>query len=256
MSRPFLSVVIPAYNEASNFTSGKLDEAYQYLKEQPYSFEMVLADDGSTDNTLELLKQFSQGKPEVSVYQNPHHGKGPTVTVGMLKAEGQNRLYTDFDQSTPISEVEKLLPFRTKGYDVIIGSREVKGSQRLDEPWYRHLMGRGFNFLVWLLTVRGIHDTQCGFKLFSREATEKLFPRLTVSVRNHPIKHPFTGAFDVELLFMANLIGFNIAEVPVIWHHIETKRVSPVKDSLRMFWEVVRIRWAHLRGVYREATAR
>jgi dolichyl-phosphate beta-glucosyltransferase len=160
--------------------------------------------------------------------------------AGMMHAIGKNRLYTDFDQSTPISEVEKLLPFREKNYDVVIGSREVKGSRREDEPIHRHLMGKVFNLVVKLFTVRGIQDTQCGFKMFSAKATNELFPKLKVT--NTPKKDAFTGAFDVELLFIAQKNSYRVAEVPVHWHHEETERVNPIKDAVRMFMEVVKIR--------------
>lgn len=239
-----LSVVIPAYNEEENFGKGMLDEVYAFLTAQQYTFEMILVNDGSTDATLDLLDDFASGKAHVKVIDNPHMGKSNTVATGMLAATGEHRLFTDFDQSTPIGEVEKLLPFRLKDYDVVIGSREVAGSKRDHEPWYRHLMGKGFNLVVQLFAVRGIHDTQCGFKLFSAAAANDLFPRLRVTSR--PSKDAFTGAFDVELLFLARKFDYRIAEVPVHWKHMETKRVSPVKDSIRMFGEVVRIRLTNI----------
>lgn len=251
MKTKYLSVIIPAYNEARNSGPEKLSQVYNYLKDNYLDdFELILVDDGSTDKTLNLLKNFAQGKKEIIVLNQPHLGKGPTVMAGMLKARGENRLFTDFDQSTPINEIEKLLPFRQKNYDVVIGSREVKGSRRDDEPWYRHLMGRGFNIIVQILTVRGIFDTQCGFKLFSAQAADDLFPRLKVCIREKTISHPFTGAFDVELLFLAHKLDYNIAEVPVLWKHVETPRVNPIYDSIRMFLEVLRIRLTDLSGSY------
>jgi len=250
MNKPYLSVILPAYNEEANFKRGRLKQAYDYLKSQDYFFEMVLVDDGSTDKTLELLSDFAESRPEIRVIAGNHGGKGPAVLRGMLAATGENRLFADFDQSTPISEVEKLLPFRKKGYDVIIGSREVKGSKREKEPRYRHLMGRVFNLVVQIFAVRGVNDTQCGFKLFSQAATETLFPKLKVTA--NPKKDAFTGAFDVELLFLAQKYEFLVAEVPVFWKHYKTKRVSPIKDSLRMFLEVVRIRFANINGVYND----
>lgn len=245
---PYLSVVIPSYNESANIDHANLEHVYSYLKDQTYSFEIILADDGSTDNTLSYLEKFALKKPEVIVLPFPHQGKGPTVTKGMLEAKGKNRLYTDFDQSTPIEEVEKLLPFRNRRYSVIIGSREVKGSARENEPWHRHLMGKGFNYIVKIFTIRGIQDTQCGFKLFSKKATESLFPKLKVT--NQAFSDAFTGAFDVELLYLAQKYHFKIAEVPILWRHIESPRVHPIKDSYRMLFQVVRIRLADLLGRY------
>lgn len=239
-----LSVVIPAYNEVENFKKNRLQAAYQFLLKQSFPFEMLLVNDGSKDTTTSLLQEFAEGKPEVKVLDEPHRGKAGTVRAGMLAARGKYRLFTDFDQSTPIQELVKLLPFFDRGYDVVIGSREVEGSAREKEPWYRHVMGKGFNFLVQLLTVRGIHDTQCGFKMLSAQATEDLFPKLKATMDAK--KDAFTGAFDVELLFLAKRHKYRIAEVPVQWHHEKTKRVSPIKDSIRMFWQLVLIRWTYL----------
>lgn len=187
-------------------------------------------------------------KKEVRVLGEPHRGKAGTVQAGMLAAQGKYRLFTDFDQSTPIAEVERMLPIFERGYDIVIGSREIEGAIRDKEPWYRHLMGKGFNLMVQVLAVRGIHDTQCGFKIFSAKATEALFPLLIAT--NKPKKDAFTGAFDVELLFLARKKGFLVSEVPVKWKHVKTERVSPVKDSLRMFWQLLLIRWVYLSGRY------
>ncbi len=252
MAHPYLSVIIPAYNEAKNFQRGALDEVLAYLQKQSFAWEVILSDDGSTDNTVELLEKFAKRHAGVRVLQNPHQGKGPTVTAGMLAATGKYRLFTDFDQSTPLSEFEKFEPFFDDGYDVVIGSREIQGARRKDEPIHRHIMGKGFNMLVQFVAVPGIHDTQCGFKLFSAEATEKLFPRLRVYGAKKR-QDAFTGAFDVELLLLARHFKYRIAEVPVEWNHHETDRVSPLKDSIRMLVDVLRIRWTALRGLYSHA---
>ena len=237
---PFLSIVVPAFNESRNVQSRHIEKMLDYLDRQSFGYEVLLVNDGSTDATLELLNTLAKNYKHVRVLNNPHQGKALTVKAGMLEAVGENRLYTDFDQSTPISEVEKLLPFLKKEYDVVIGSREIEGSIREQEPWYRHLMGKVFNIVVQLVTVRGIHDTQCGFKLFTKKATLELFPKLKITTA--PQMDAFTGAFDVELLFLAKKHGLNIAEVPVHWQHEESERVNPVKDSLRMFIEVIKIR--------------
>lgn len=244
-----LSVVVPSYNEAKNFGRGVLDEIAGYLEKQEYDWELILTDDGSQDGTVDLLKKFAKGNKRIKVVENPHRGKGPTVAAGMLAATGDYRIFTDFDQSTPISEVEKFIPFIERGYQVVIGSRAVQGARRQDEPLHRHLMGKGFNLLVQLIAVPGIYDTQCGFKLFSSLAAEELFPKLKV-YENKVRQDAFTGAFDVELLLMARRFGYDIAEVPVIWHHHETDRVSPLKDSLRMLGDIVKIRWNDIRRRY------
>lgn len=250
MLKPHLSVIVPAYNEEKNFKAGKLAELYSYLQKQKYTFEILLVDDGSADTTLQLCRDFARGKAEVRVLGESHKGKAPTVTAGMMAALGELRLYTDFDQSTPISEVEKLLPFINNGYDIVIGSREIKGAKRDREPWYRHLMGRVFNLAVQTLTIRGIQDTQCGFKLFTDKATVTLFPKLKIYGGGRTRKDAFTGAFDVELLYLAQKLGFKIAEVPVHWKHFKTERVSPIKDSVRMFMDIVKIRFADLTRQY------
>jgi dolichyl-phosphate beta-glucosyltransferase len=251
---PFLSVIIPSYNEEKNFGRGVLPPLIQYLTRQSYDWEIIFSDDGSKDRTVELLKEFIRSVPaqvrsQCRVLENTHAGKGPTVQAGMLAARGQWRLFTDFDQSTPISEVEKLLAF-TSTHPIVIGSREGKGSKRLSEPLHRHLMGRGFNFMVQVLAVPGILDTQCGFKLFSAEATKKLFSHLFVYGKQNALKDAFTGAFDVEALYLARKYGFAIKEVPIEWAHNETDRVSAVKDSIRMFRDIVRVRIADIQGRY------
>ncbi len=248
--QPFLSVIIPSYNELANIERGVLNEVLSYLEKQLYKWELILTDDGSDDGTLQALTEFASKHKNIRVIVNVHAGKAPTVTAGMLAATGKWRLFTDFDQSTPLSEVEKLLEQAEKGYDVLIGSREMVGAQRDKEPFYRRLMGRGFNILVQVFAVPGILDTQCGFKLFSAEAAKKLFTKLVVYGSQTERTDPFTGAFDVELLFLAIRHKFSIREVPILWKHAATNRVSPIVDSLRMFRDIMLIRWAAIRGVY------
>lgn len=254
MNNPYLSVIIPSYNEKQNLKRGVLEDVVEYLKKQEYTWEIVLSDDGSDDGTVEELYAFAKKHKNVRVLANAHKGKGPTVYAGMLGAEGDVRLFTDFDQATPIAEVEKLLPFVHNGYDVVIGSREVEGSKREREPFHRHMMGKGFNLFVQIFTVRGIHDTQCGFKLFTRKATEMLFPMLWIYRPNKERTDAFTGAFDVELLYLAKKVGFRIAEVPVSWQYVKTKRVDPIKDSSRMLIDLMKIRAADIVGKYRQKT--
>ena len=244
-----LSIVIPAYNELDNLNKGVLDSADDYLKTKKYDWEVIVIDDGSTDGTTEKLSSWIKSHPGWNLIKNPHQGKAVTVKTGIIKTKGDYILFTDFDQATPLSEVEKLIPFIKKGYQVAIGSREVKGSQRLDEPRYRHLMGKVFNFAVQIIAIGGIHDTQCGFKLFTSQAAKELFTSLIV-YGNGVEKQAFTGAFDVELLYIAQKRGYRIAEVPVSWRHIKTNRVNPIRDSVRMFLDLVKIRLAALSGNY------
>jgi glycosyltransferase involved in cell wall biosynthesis len=246
-----LSVVIPAYNEADNFRAGKLESVAAYLQKNRLNWEVIVVDDGSTDGSNSQIKAWVSKQPAWRFIQNRHQGKAATVMTGMEAATHNNILFTDFDQATPIVEVEKLLPFIDKGYGIIIGSREVRGALRLKEPKYRHLMGRVFNWVVQIFAIQGIHDTQCGFKIFSKPAAADLFRRLRV-YKPRPEKHAFTGAFDVELLFLAGKFGVKVAEVPVHWYHAPTTRVNPIRDSLRMFIDVIKIRWADLTGQYRQ----
>ena|SRR3989344_4294989 len=245
-----LSVVIPAYNETNNFNRGVLDQVHQYLSARKYASEVIIVDDGSNDDTVKLVAGYIRDKPTWRLIANPHQGKAQTVATGIAAAQYAAVLFTDFDQATPIAEVEKLLPFLKRGYDVVIGSREIEGSRREGEPWYRHLMGRGFNFFVSLFAFGNIHDTQCGFKLFKTGVAQKLFSQLVV-YGAHRETRAFTGAFDVEVLYLAHKRRYKIAEVPVFWTHVTTPRVSPLRDSVRMFLDLIRIRLTDLMGRYK-----
>ena len=247
--KPYLSVIIPSYNEMKNIERNVLDEVFLYLKKQDYSWEVLLSDDGSTDGTTEELKKIATKDKRIKVIKNIHAGKGPTVQSGMLKSLGEWVLFTDFDQSTPISEIEKLFEYKDN-HQVIIGSREISGAQRDKEPLHRHIMGKGFNFLVQTLAIPGIHDTQCGFKLFQSKANKDIFSNLVVYGRTEERHDAFTGAFDVEALYLANKKGYKVKEVPIIWHHNETDRVSPLKDSVRMLRDIIKVRITDLLGRY------
>jgi glycosyltransferase involved in cell wall biosynthesis len=244
-----LSIVIPAFNEMVNFKAGKLKQIVEYLTIKKLPWEVVVVDDGSTDGSNLAIKAWVERQNRWRFIQNRHQGKAMTVKTGIEAARNPQVLLSDFDQATPISEVEKLLPFVDKGYQIVIGSREVKGALREQEPWHRHLMGKVFNALVQLVAFRGVHDTQCGFKIFDTQIAREIFSRLVV-YRPRPEKHAFTGAFDVELLFLAAKKGVKIAEVPVHWYHAPTTRVNPIRDSARMFVDVLKIRWADLNGRY------
>jgi len=245
----YLSVVLPSYNEKKNIQRGALEDAYNFLKDYQKSWELILSDDASTDGTLEELKKFARKDKRIKVLENPHRGKGPTVTAGMLAAKGEWRLFSDFDQSTPLREVIKLLKY-TNTNEVIIGSREIEGAKREKEPFYRHIMGRGFNLLVQIFALPGVLDSQCGFKLLSAKASEDLFRNLYIYSGENEISSAFTGAFDVELLFLAKKYGYKFKEVAIKWKHYQTDRVSPVKDSILMLIDILKIRWADLTKKY------
>ena len=231
---PFLSVVIPAYNEETRILD-TLEQVTGYLGGQDYSWEVVVADDGSSDATAAAVAD-AYG-PAVRLLRLPHRGKGWAVRQGMLAAGGQRRLLCDADLSVPIEFVERLMPPGGPDVDVAVGSREAPGGVRYGEPARRHLMGRIFNGLARRLSGLGLNDTQCGFKLFRAAAAEQLFARQTID----------GFAFDVEALFLARRAGYTIAEVGVEWRYGEASKVRPLRDSAQMLADLLRIRWRHLR---------
>lgn len=250
----FLSVVIPSYNEEVNFRAGCLDGFLEFLEGQKYSYEVIFSDDGSNDRTVELLAEFVKEKQpklrrgKLVLLKNPHSGKTGAVRSGMNAGRGEWRLFTDFDQSTKISEVEKLLKYKDEGYAIIFGSRKME-PKAVKAKWYRKFVGDTFNLIVRALTGLKIKDTQCGFKLFSAEAAG-LFNELYVYGPRSKEKGAFTGAFDVEIFMLAKAKGWRVKEVPVKWKHHATDRVNIVKDSARMFVDTIKIRWAARSGKY------
>ncbi len=234
MPQPFLSVVIPAFNEEPRI-SNTLSQVVEYLTAQDYGWEVVVADDGSQDQTAQLVDQVTVDHPNVRVLRLQHRGKGWAVKNGMLAAQGEYRLLCDADLSVPIAQVERLLPPLGPGSDVVLGSREAPGAARFGEPARRHLMGRAFNLLVSRLAVPGLSDTQCGFKCFRGEAAENLFQRQTMN----------GFAFDVELLYLARKHGLSFVEVGVDWYYRPQSKVRPMRDSLAMTLDLLKIRWRH-----------
>lgn len=249
MPKVYLSVIIPAYNEEINFRKGLLDEVPKYLEKQNYNWEIIIVDDGSEDQTYNLCQDFAKKYKNIKLIKNPHQGKAETVKTGVKEANGDLILFSDFDQATPISEVERLLPF-FPDYDIVIGSRQVAGAKREKEPFYRHIMGIGFNLVVQFIAVRGIQDTQAGFKCFKSSVAKDLFSHLQVYKIGTRVTGALVTAFDVELLFIAKKKRYKIKEVPIIWHHVKTSRVNPIKDSLRMLRDVIHIRLNDFKGVY------
>jgi glycosyltransferase involved in cell wall biosynthesis len=248
--------VIPAYEEANRLRS-TLDRVEKFLREPPRApMEVVLVDDGSRDATLSIMREFAGSRPDVQVVANAHRGKAFAVRSGMLAARGAVVYFSDADLSTPLAETARLLRALERGASVAIGSREGTGARRQEEPFYRHLMGRGFNFLVQFLLVPGVRDTQCGFKMFSRQAARAIFSRLKRYGPDAPvIQGPMVTAFDVEVLFLARKLGFKIAEVPVFWKHEVGSKVRPVVDSLRMARDIALVRWNEARGAYARGPA-
>lgn len=237
----YLSVVIPCYNEEPNIRLGALDKVANYLEKQSYSWEVLVIDDGSTDQSAGLIQEFSSANRGFHLVKRKHQGKASTVVSGMLMATGTYVLFTDLDQATPLHQIEKLLPWMQKDFDIVIGSRN---SRRLGAPFLRRIMGPGFMFIRNLiLGLGGIMDTQCGFKLFRGKIVKVVFEKLTLYKQQRNVSGSrVTAGFDVELLFIANKLGYKIKEVPVEWHYVDTRRVSPLIDSMDALIDIVKIR--------------
>jgi glycosyltransferase involved in cell wall biosynthesis len=241
MIQPFLSVVIPAYNEETNIRLGAFDKVARYLSSQKYAWEVIVVDDGSSDRTASLTEEFIEHNDYFSIVKNPHQGKAATVMTGMMKASGEIVLFSDLDQATPLKEVEKILPWFNNGFDVVIGSRKGK---REGAPIIRRLMARGFMLLrTVVLGLKGISDTQCGFKAFRKEVAQNIFQHLSLYGKQKTVTGSMvTAGFDIEVLFLAKVLGYKIKEIPVEWHYVETRRVNPIKDSWEGFLDILRIR--------------
>ncbi len=239
MEHLFLSIIIPAYNEERRLPK-TLPRIVAFLGAQDYPGEVIVVDDGSVDNTTGVVAEMAAQLPLITLIRNEHRGKGYAVKTGMLAARGDYLFLCDADLSMPIEEVARFLPPALDDCDIAIGSREIEGARRYDEPSHRHLMGRIYNFLVRFLAVRGFQDTQAGFKCFRREVAHDLFPYQTMD----------GFGFDVEILFVAQTRGYRIVEVPIDWYYMTNSRVSPVGDSLRMFREIMQVRINHWCGKY------
>jgi dolichyl-phosphate beta-glucosyltransferase len=228
-----LSIVIPAYNEAARL-GPTLERILAYLAGRPLTAEILVVDDGSTDGTVAVAAAFAD-RGVVVRRQDQNRGKGAAVRSGVLASRGAEVLLVDADLSTPIEDVERLRPYLAKAA-VVLGSRSVPGANvTLHQPFYRELMGRTFNLLIRMLGVRGFHDTQCGFKLLDGPVARSLFADLLVE----------RFAYDVELVWLAQRRGYQVAEVGVTWANSPRSSVDPLRDSARMIWDVAILRWRH-----------
>lgn len=246
---PDLSIVVPAYNEAARLPA-TLQAIMSYVESSPRCIEVVVVNDGSDDDTLTIAQGFRRPANGYRVIDAPHRGKAAAVRDGVLNATGKVILFTDADLSTPIEFAEDLLRAIDLGADVAIGSREGAGARREDEPWYRHVMGRAFNRLVQALAVRGIEDTQCGFKAFRAAAAHDIFRRARLYADGAIVRGPRVTGFDVEILHLAMRHGYRVVETPVYWKHVGGSKVNPLRDSIRMFADVLRVRYHAFRGHY------
>ncbi len=217
-----------------------LQRVVAFVESQSDPIEVVVVDDGSEDRTAAIVEEFAQQHDFIRLIRNPHGGKGAAIKAGVSQGRGQYLVLSDTDLSVPIEEIVKFLPPALNGYDVAIASREAPGAERIDEPYYRHLMGRVYNLLVRLAAVPGIQDTQCGFKAFRREVARQVFPLQTIE----------GWGFDVEVLFIARRLGYQIVEIPVRWYYGRESKVKPVKDTLCMVRDLLQVRRNARQGLY------
>jgi glycosyltransferase involved in cell wall biosynthesis len=240
-----ISIIIPAYNEGARI-GATLDKILAYLTQRGWGdAEIIVVNDGSYDNTVEIVRECAAKNPGVRLLENPgNRGKGYSVRSGMLHAEGETLLFSDADLSSPIEEASKLFAAIAAGSDIAIGSRWLQSElQTQKQPLYRQLLGRVFNLLLRIILGLKFKDTQCGFKAFTRRSAQVIFPRQQIE----------RWGFDPELLFLARKFGFRVTEVPVAWAHREGTRINPLRDGIRMFGEILKIRWNALRGKYATA---
>jgi dolichyl-phosphate beta-glucosyltransferase len=238
------SIILPAYNEEIRIAA-TLDKILSHVKERGWDAEVLVVNDGSTDNTRSVVRGYAANYPMLRLIDNPgNRGKGYSVRNGMLRARGDLLLFSDADLSSPIEEADKLFAAIEQGADIAIGSRWLKPElQAQRQPIGRQILGRIFNLALRIILGLNFKDTQCGFKVFSRRAAQAIFPLQQIE----------RWGFDPEVLYLAKRFGFNIQEVPVVWSHREGTRIDPWRDGLRMFAEVLRIRRNAIRGKYAAA---
>jgi len=239
------SLIIPAYNESARL-GATLERVLAYVHAQGWDAEVIVVNDGSRDNTAEIVKSFAAKDPILRLVENPgNRGKGYSVRNGMLNARGEIVLFSDADLSSPIEEASKLLAALDQGADIAIGSRWLRSeTQTQRQPLHRQLFGRIFNLLLRLTLGLKFKDTQCGFKAFKQSAARAIFPLQKIE----------RWGFDPEILFLARKFGFKVKEIPVVWGHSGGTRINPLVDGARMFQEMLRVRWYDLTGKY-NATA-
>jgi len=239
MKKPFLSIIIPAFNEAKRIPE-TLRKINAYLLQQDFPCEIIVVENGSSDGTYNIVNEMQAEICCLTVLHEDRRGKGWAVQQGMLQAKGDYLFICDADLSMPIEEVANFMPPAQLSAPIAIGSREAPGAVRYNEPEYRHLIGRIFNWLARLIVLPGLNDTQCGFKLFREDAAKDVFPKLTI----------FGWTFDVEALFIARKLGYKIVEVPIHWHHHPHSTVKVFRDSFRMGLDLIKIRINNLLGKY------
>ena len=245
-----LSIVIPAFQEELRLPR-TLAALHHFVAAGASDIEVLLVDDGSEDATVDIMNAWCAERPFARSFALLHAGKAHAVKTGVMAARRYRVIFMDADLAVPLDEVPKLLRQLDRGADVAVGSREARGSSRVGEPPLRRLRGRAFNLLVQSLLVKGVSDTQCGFKAFTRKAARQIFTRTLLHAAPGPgLKGPSVTAFDVEVLFLAEYLGLKVAEVPVQWTHVRDSKVRALADPLRMTGDVLRIRLNAMTGKY------
>lgn len=245
------SIVISAYNEETRITK-TLTQTLSFMNGFAPSFEIIVVDDGSKDRTANAVEDYAKDHPEIKLIRNVHKGKAGGIRTGMLASSGKMVLMMDADMATPLEELKRLaIWINNNDFDIAIASREGIGAARQNEPFYRHLMGRVFNTLVRTTLGLKFQDTQCGFKLFKGDVAKKIFSNLIIYGENLPeITKPFFGAFDVEVLYCAQQMGYKIKDVPVKWNYVPTSRLNALSNSTKMARDVLRIKILGVKGAY------
>lgn len=240
MNKPFLSIIIPAYDEARRIPLTLID-VDKRLSSAEYSYEILVVDDGSKDNTAEIVRRFMPLIKNLKLIQAEHKGKGAAVRRGVLESQGTIRLFTDADNSTSVDQFNAMLPFFKEGYGVVVGSRAISGAV-MDPPQsvWRRVMGKAGNLLIRLCAVSNIYDTQCGFKALTEEAAEKIFSRARID----------GWSFDVEMCALAAALHIKIKEVPVHWQNSAFSHLT-LFDYPRVLWDTFKIQWWVRQGDYR-----
>ncbi len=239
MTSPFLSIVIPAHNEERRLPH-TLEQIFSFLAQQPYSAEVLVVENGSSDRTFAVAQEFARRYPNLRALRVEQRGKGRAVQHGMLAAQGEYHFLCDADLSMPIAEINRFLPPASTDFDIVIGSREAPGAVRYNEPAYRHWGGRAINLLIRLLALPGLHDTQCGFKCFRAPVSRDLFRFQTSS----------GISFDVETLYIARMRGYRIIELPIPWYFDPESRIRLLTDTLSLLRDLLVIRRNARRGLY------
>jgi dolichyl-phosphate beta-glucosyltransferase len=241
LDRPTYSIVLPAYNEGERIAAS-LEKIFAHMTQCGWKAEVIVVDDGSSDDTAQIVTRYAVQHPDLRLIQNPgNRGKGYSVRNGMLHARGDILLFSDADLSSPIEEADKLFAAIAAGAHIAIGSRWLRTELQVKrQPLYRRVLGRIFNLGLRLVLGLSFKDTQCGFKAFTRNAARTVFPPQQIE----------RWGFDPELLYLARNHHLAVAEVPVKWSHREGTRIHPIRDGLRMFGDVLKIRWNSLSGRY------